>query len=85
YAAYDKIPRELIDEIYIENISDWLSFLPEELPAEFTTADMAERGMNIDTARLVMNVFRKADIARIVGKKGNTYIYSLNFFEEDSL
>lgn len=85
YAAYDKIPRELIDEIYIENISDWLSFLPEELPAEFTTADMAERGMNIDTARLVMNVFRKADIARIVGKKGNTYVYSLNFFEEDSL
>ena len=78
-SVYDRIPKELIDEIYIDSPSDWRSFLPENIPDEFTTADLAAAGMDIGTARLVMNVFRKAGIAEMIGKKGNAYIYKMKY------
>ncbi len=78
YAAYDKIPSEIIGELHVDYFSDWLMFLPDGIPEEFTTADMEKRGMNINTARLVMNVFRKAGIVSITGKKGNSYVYRIN-------
>ncbi len=77
YSKYDKIPSALIDEVHIDCLSDWLAFLPEGLPDEFTTADMALLGMKRPTAQLVMNVFYKAGIAQRVGKKGNSYIYTV--------
>ena len=75
YSLYDRIPKELIEEIHINDLSDWLSFLPEGLPEEFTTADMAKAGMPRPTAQLVMNTFFKAGFAERIGKRGNSYIY----------
>ncbi len=76
-ALYDSIPRELIDEIHIESPADWKGFLPAAAADSFTTADLAAAGMDIGTARLVMNVFRKAGFAEVIGKKGNAFIYTM--------
>ena len=75
YAAYDKRPKELLDEIYVQGLWDWLSFLPDGLPEEFTVADMAERGLNRTTAGLVANVYRKAGILIKTGTAGRAYKY----------
>ncbi len=77
YASYDKIPTELLDEIYISGIEDWLDFLPPCLPESFTSSDMAKAGMDIMTARLVLNVFYKAGIVKREGKRGREYLYRI--------
>lgn len=78
FSTYDRIPAALLDEIYINGLYDWLELLPEGLPEIFTTSDMAERGMKINTAQLVMNVYFKAGIVQRVGKTGNKYLYSVS-------
>ena len=75
YASYDKHPKELIDEIYVNGLEDWLSFLPAGLPEEFTVADMVRCGMDKSTAGLVANVFRKSGVLIKTGKIGNAFVY----------
>ena len=76
-AVYDRIPVSLSEELLIDSPEGWRAFLPEKIPEEFTTADLAAAGMDIGTARLVMNVFFKAGFAERIGKKGNAFIYEL--------
>lgn len=78
FSTYDRIPRELVREIHIDCPADWYTFLPQDIPDEFTTADLAAAGMDRDTARLVMNVFYKAGIAVRTGKRGRSYTYRKN-------
>ncbi len=76
YVRYDRIPRELAEEIHINCKSDWEYFLPETLPEEFTSADFGRlSGVGAKYASFVLNVLRAAEIVEITGKSGRSYLY----------
>lgn len=76
YVRYDRIPKELVEEIHINCKSDWQYFLPEGLPEEFTSKDFgALSGVGQKYASFVLNVLTAAEIVEIIGKSGRSYLY----------
>lgn len=75
----DRFPTKLIDELIISRPSDFLQFLPQNLPCPFTTSDVANLGdMPQACAQSLMYFLYNAKLAVRVGKEKNSYLYRLN-------
>lgn len=81
FMRLERVPTELVDEIYIDCPSGFAAFLPDNLTPPYTCAEYAA-AMSIDqnTARLILYTFTKANIIRRCGKRGNAYLYALPDF-----
>ncbi|MGN0642666.1 MAG: hypothetical protein ACI4JJ_05920 [Huintestinicola sp.] len=76
----DRIPTELVDEIVIEDLSDWQYFVPCLFEEDFTTADLAEAAkISLSSAQLTLNALFKGGIVERTGKKGRSYTYRAAF------
>ena len=76
---YDRIPTELVEEIDIESVKDYARFVPINLADEFTVKDFAkEAGINIELARLCLNILTYTNTVKRVGKSGNAIIYNVS-------
>lgn len=53
---------------------DYLSLLPETLPASFTVKELAAAGAG-KYASIMLWVLRKMELVSVTGKKGNAYLY----------
>lgn len=81
----DRFPTKLNEELYINHPSDFLQFLPENLPSPFTTSDVAKSGnMPLPCAQSLMYFLYDANIAQRVGKDKNSYLYKLNVVGEQN-
>ena len=77
YVRYDRIPTELEEEIYINDKSDWLYFIPKGLPENYTSKDFGNlSGVGQQYASFVLHVLTEAGAVERVGKKGNSYLYA---------
>ncbi|NND01650.1 MAG: hypothetical protein HKN91_02585 [Acidimicrobiia bacterium] len=66
----------VVDGTAINSTADLLAFLPDQLPDEFTTADLAEAtGRPRRIAQQMAYCLREADVIAIAGKRGNALIY----------
>lgn len=75
-SRYDRIPTELVKEITIDCLQDYLQFLPYDLPDEFTTADFAKKVRITEAlSRTALNILHYVGVAERVGKNGNSYVY----------
>lgn len=74
---YDRIPLELIDEIELADIYDYMALVPDALPEEFTGADLA-KAVHIKSkeASVVMNILSYMGAITQTGKRGRAYLYS---------
>ncbi len=76
YVRYDRIPTELAEEIYINDKSDWLYFIPKGLPENYTSKDFGNlSGLGQQYASFVLHVLTEARVVERIGKKGNSYLY----------
>ena len=76
YVRYDRIPKELVDEILISDRSDWRYFIPAGLPEEYTTKEFgALSGVGTSYASFVLNVLLAAEAVERIGKRGGAYLY----------
>lgn len=76
YVRYDRIPRELVEEILIADRSDWRYFIPAGLPEEFTSKEFGElSGVGTSYASFVLNVLFAAEAVERIGKRGGAYLY----------
>lgn len=79
-SRYDRIPIDIIDQIYICNINDYVKFLPENLPPRFTTKDYAKATkLNIRSSQIALNVLHYIGIVKRVGKLKNMHLYEKSF------
>jgi hypothetical protein len=73
--------RELFtwhESIALESLKDYRRFVPFKKSEEFTTFLLAERvGIDVYTARKTLYVLTKLKIVKRIGKKGNTWVYTL--------
>ncbi len=73
---YDRIPVSLYGEVVVEKRKDYLQFLPDGLPEEFTTKNLSETAkIPARTAGLVLNILAYLNVVEQSGKKGNAYLY----------
>lgn len=77
YVRYDRIPTELAEEVYINEISDWGYFIPKCLPDEYTSKDFGSlSGVGQKYASFILNILTEAGAVERIGKKGNSYVYA---------
>jgi len=75
---YDRVPTELVEEITIDCLQDYLQFLPYDLPEEFTSADYAKKvRVTRAVAQVALNLLDYVGVVERVGKQGNSYIYQV--------
>lgn len=77
-SRYDRIPTELVEEIEINCLQDYMQFVPYDLEEPFTTKDFA-KSAHIPTAlsQTVLNILYHVGIVERTGKKGNLYLYEV--------
>lgn len=72
----DGIPVGIFDEVRIDSFSDYMVFLPDTLPAQFTSNDLAKSAkIPWENASTLLNVLLETDIIERVGKRGHGYLY----------
>lgn len=75
-SRYDRIPRELIEEIHLRNTEDYRAILPEGLPEVFNAKEFAKLvRLNLRAAYGALKVLEKVGVVTI-SKEGrrNSYI-----------
>ncbi len=76
-SRYDRIPTDLVEEVEISCLQDYMQFVPYDLPEEFTTKDFAGAAhIPIALARTALNILYHVEVVKRVGKRGNSYLYS---------
>ncbi|MCR5755464.1 MAG: hypothetical protein K6G30_11725 [Acetatifactor sp.] len=75
---YDRIPTELIEEIEIDSIRDYMQFVPYTLPEEFTSKEFAkEAHIPLKLSQTTLNILYDLKIVDRIGKKERTYLYKV--------
>ena len=80
YAKSDRIPTELVDELMIGRLSDYLYYIPEELRScEFTSHDFALKAkINLPLAQLALNILTYLNVTEKTGARNRYYLYRVS-------
>jgi len=75
-SRFERIPVDIIDEIYIETVSDYLKLIPSSIPQKFTTKDFKKSsGLSIKNAQTALNILHYIGAVEQTGKDGKLYLY----------
>lgn len=73
---HDGIPKKLIKEVSLQTSQDFMIFLPETLPENFTTKDLQkEAKISISYATTCLHLLHHIGIIERIGKQGRAYLY----------
>lgn len=77
-SRYDRIPTELVEEIDINCIRDYMQFVPYELEGEFTSKEFAKAvHISVSLAQTVLNILYYVGTVTRTGKRGNQILYTV--------
>lgn len=72
----DRIPISLQNEIIIDSAHDFCIFIPENLPATFTSKEYAKAAkISVPKAQTALNILHYLEVVNRVGKDKNAYLY----------
>jgi len=75
---YDRIPSRLAEEVSVENVRDYLQFVPYDLEEPFTSEQFAKAAhIRKPLAQTVLNILTYVECVERVGKEGNSYLYKV--------
>lgn len=73
---HDGIPKNLVNEIYLDTPTDFTCFLPHTLPSYFTTKDLQkETKISQSIATTCLHILYHLGIIKRIGKQGKAYLY----------
>lgn len=76
---YDRIPMQLVEEVEINCLEDYMQFVPYELPEKFTVKQFAKAAhITASLASVTLNILYHVGTVERVGKQGNAYVYSVS-------
>lgn len=76
WVVHDRHLLEVVDDLVITAPGDLVDLLPDGLPEEFTTADLATAlGRPRRLAQQMAYCLREADVVDVVGRDGNAVVY----------
>ena len=77
-SRYDRIPTELVEEVDITRIEDYMQFVPYDLEEEFTSKEFAKAAhIPVKLAQSVLNILYDIGTVTRTGKKGREYLYTV--------
>lgn len=77
-SRYDRIPTELVEEVDITRIEDYMQFVPYDLEEEFTSKEFAKAAhIPVKLAQTVLNILYDLGTVTRTGKKGREYLYTV--------
>ena len=77
-SRYDRIPTELVEEVDITRIEDYMQFVPYDLEEEFTSKEFAKVAhIPVRLAQTVLNILYDLGTVTRTGKKGREYLYTV--------
>lgn len=75
---YDRIPSQLVKEVCVDRIQDYMQFVPYELEEPFTSEQFAKAAhLRKETAQIVLNILTYVECVERIGKKGHSYLYQV--------
>jgi len=75
---YDRVPVDIVEEVYFCSVSDYQQLLPEGLQYEFTSKDYQKMSKtSLRTAQTALNILYNIGVVRRIGKRGNLHVYEL--------
>lgn len=78
-SRYDRIPLEIVQEINIDSIEDYMQLVPIDLKENFDANEYSKAAkVDISIARTALNILWDIGIVKRVGKNGNRFIYEVN-------
>ena len=78
WSVHDRRLLKVVSQAAFEGPSDFLGLLPEGLPAEFTTRDLAESSdLRLNIARKMAYTLRHMGTIETVRKRGRSALYSV--------
>ena len=81
---YERIPVAIGDSVILDNPADYLIFLPEGLPSEFTSYDFAKCAkIPHSLANMTLNILSYLGTVEHFDNRGRVYLYRLNKYFED--
>ena len=76
---YDRIPSQIVEEVCIDDVRDYMQFVPDTLEDEFTSAEFAKAAhINRTLAQTTLNILTHVGCVQRVGKQGNAFCYKVN-------
>ncbi len=76
YSVADRVLRAIVETVPLKEADDLWRLLPQELPDQFTSSDLAERiGQPLRFAQRATYCLRLSGAARVVAKVGNRRVY----------
>lgn len=73
---YERIPTELIEEIYIQSAADLAELLPDSLPEQFTAKDFRRAvGFGGMSASFTLKMLAEHGVIKQAGKIGKSFLY----------
>ncbi len=77
-SRFDRIPTQLVEEIDIECLQDYMQFVPYDLPEEFTVKEFAKAAhIPAAGAQVVVHILAYVGVIRQIGKRGNAFLYQV--------
>lgn len=78
-SRYDRIPTQLVEEVEINCLKDYMQFVPYELEDEFTVKDFGKAAhIPVSLAGITVNILYYIGVIDRTGKKGNAYLYMIH-------
>lgn len=72
----DRFPTELVEEVMINCLEDYMQLIPDQLNEMFTSKEFKKSsGLPMGHAQTALNVLHYVGAVDRVGKKGNAYLY----------
>lgn len=77
-SRYDRIPTNLVEEVEINCIEDYMQFVPYELDGKFTVKEFGKAAhIPAKLAGIVVNILHHMGTLERIGKQGNAYLYEI--------
>ncbi|MFA9466337.1 MAG: hypothetical protein ACERKN_18910 [Velocimicrobium sp.] len=74
---YDRIPLEIVEEIFIDCAADYQKLIPNSMIGEFTSKEYGkETKLSTSAAQTALNVLYSVGAVKRIGKTGRSYIYT---------
>ena len=78
YVCYDRVPKKLVDEVVLNNKSDYIKLLPNNLNETFTSKEICNiTKTNVKYVNKMLNVLKYLNVVEVVGKDGRKLLYNV--------
>jgi len=78
-SRYNRVPVELIDEMYLASPIDYQLFIPDTLPLNFTSKEYQKMSpLNLHNSQIALNILTNLQCVTRVSKQKNLIVYQKN-------